>query len=245
MAIKDQAEVLWAAWIGKLPRTVRERVELLGGSTEAARAAGVSPGTVRRWVREEERAIPTTMAMAIETMGGVEEAARAAGVRPRTVKEWLRKERRGAEVGKRQAKHMAKLTTAATDKYLAARKPQGNQQTLHKAVMTSPRARQQAMSTRRAARMSTSGAHLSISAQVAVDTGRRQDVRWREIDLNFRGNIMQAPTQEFLKGRDKEAIDKLSDAFGSHYAVGTGWHFREIRSMRIREFGAGHGQTFG
>ncbi|MFD8386185.1 hypothetical protein ACFV2X_48095 [Streptomyces sp. NPDC059679] len=247
MAIKNRAEVLWRAWIGDTPRTVGERVRLLGGAQEAARHAGVTPGTVRRWIRKEESAMPTTVKKAVETFGGVDEAARRAGVTPRTIKAWQRKEERGQAIGNRQAQHIAKLTDAAVAKHtagLAAQRPKGNQAKLHQAVLASPQARKEAMSSRRAARISHSGAHLSISAQVMVDTGRRKDVRWREINLNFRNDIMSDPTNAFLAGNDEGAISKLGDAFGEHYAPGTGWQFGEIRSMEIKEFGAGPGGTF-
>ncbi|MFC9431517.1 hypothetical protein [Streptomyces sp. NPDC056987] len=244
MAIKDQAEVLWGAWIGKLPGTIRERVGLLGGADAAARAAGVTPGTVRRWMREEDKAVPRTVDKAVQKMGGVEEAARTAGVKPRTIKEWMRRERRGQEPGKRQAAHIAKLTGAAQKKHIAEQRPHGNQQKLHRATLRSPVARKAAMSSRRASRMSTSGVHVSMSARVIIDTGRRKDERWREINCNFRGDVMAEPTRAFLSGNDDEAKDKLSEAFGTNYAPGTGWQFGEIRSMTLGEFNPGNGGVF-
>ena len=244
MAIRNQAEVLWAAWVGHLPRTIRERVEVLGGARQAAEAAGVSPGTVRRWIREEERAMPTTVDKAVKEMGGIEEAARAAGVKPRTIKEWMRNERRGRTPGRRQAAHIAKLTKAATDKHFGAQRLTGNQAKLHDRMLASPAARQRAISPQRASRMSTSGAHLTINAKVVVDTGRRRDERWREINMNFRDDVMAAPTQAWLGGDDAGAVQKLGDAFGQHYAPGTGWAFGEIRSMEIGRFSPGNGGTF-
>jgi hypothetical protein len=243
MAIRHQAEVFWQAWIGKLPGTVRERVELLGVD-EAARVAGVKPDTVKGWVRDEEKAIPKTVDQAIKEMGDADQAARAAGVKPRTIKEWLRNERRGHTPGKRQAEHIAKLTKAAQEKHVASQRPRGNQAKLHKAVVASPQARQKAMSSRRAARMSNSGAHLQMSAKVAVDTGRRKDERWRQIDMNFRDDVMAEPTNAFLNGDDAGALSKLSDAFGEHYAPGTGWQFGEVRSMAIGEFNPSRGGVF-
>ncbi|WP_433860321.1 hypothetical protein [Streptomyces kronopolitis] len=244
MAAKNQGEVFWRAWIGDVPRSLREQVRLLGGVTEAARVVGRAPSTVRAWIRKEEAAIPKTATDAVREYGGVKEAARAAGVKPRTLQGWLRKERRGEEIGKRQAAHIAKLTDKAASKHEVEKKPKGAQAQLRDKVISSPTARQQAMSSRRAARISHSGAHLSISAKVKVDTGRRGDERWREINLNFRDDVMAEPTQAFLSGNDQATADKLSDAFGQHYAPGTGWNFEEFRGMQIKEFGAGSGGTF-
>lgn len=243
MAIKDQAQVLWRAWIGREPRTMRERVDLLGVD-EAARAAGVTPRTVKGWVRAEDKAMPKTVDQAVKEFGGYEAAARAAGVTPRTIKGWARAEARGRTPDKRQAAHIEQLTRAAREKHVAALKPRGNQAKLAAAVVKSPAARQRAMSSRRASRMSTSGAHLNITAKVTIDTGRRPDERWREINMNFRGDVMAEPTRAFLDGDDAGVMDKMSEAFGTHYAPGTGWKFGEMRSMEIGEFNPGNGGVF-
>ncbi|MFE0107469.1 hypothetical protein [Streptomyces sp. NPDC059009] len=243
MSIRNQGEVFWKAWIGKLPATIRERVGLVGVD-EAARLAGVQPRTIKDWVRAEDKAMPKTVEQAIKEMGGVDAAAHAAGVKPRTIKGWLRNERRGHTPGTRQAVHIGKLTDAAKQQHIASQKPRGNQAKLAKAVVASPKARQQAMSSRRAARMSSSGAHLQMNAKVIIDTGRRKDARWREIDMNFRDDIMAEPTQKFLNGDDAGALSKLGDAFGEHYAPGTGWQFGEVRSMSIGEFNPGRGGAF-
>ncbi|MFH8993151.1 hypothetical protein [Streptomyces sp. NPDC017940] len=244
MAIRNQAAVLWQAWIGKQPpRTVREGVDLVGVD-EAARIAGVRPRTIKDWLRREERAIPRTVGQAIQEMGGVDQAAQAAGVKPRTIREWLRGERRGRTPGQRQAAHIGKLTDAAKKQHIERQKPTGNQAKLTNGVISSPKARQQAMSSRRAARMSNSGAHLSMSAKVTVDTGRRKDERWRNISMNFRDDVMSGPTNSFLNGDDAGAIGKLGEAFGEHYAPGTGWQFGEIRGFQIGEFNPGAGGVF-
>ncbi|MET9162095.1 hypothetical protein ABZX56_30605 [Streptomyces parvulus] len=245
MAIRKQAEALWGAWVGRLPQTIRERVDLLGGARKAAEAIGVHPGTVRRWVRDEARAMPDNVAKAVKEMGGVDQAAQAAGVKPRTVKEWMRAERRGHTPGTRQAAHIGKLTQAATDKHLrASQRLQGNQAKLHDRMLASPTARRAAISPQRASRMQTSGAHLTITAKVTIDTGRRGDTRWRDINMNFRDDAMREPTQAWLGGDDAGAMQKLSDAFGQHYAPGTGWNFDEIRSMEIGRFNPTSGGVF-
>ncbi|MFK8851134.1 hypothetical protein [Streptomyces sp. Ac-502] len=244
MAIKDQRQVFWRAWIGDEPRTTRERVDLVGGAEEAARLAGVTPRTVKDWIRQEERAIPRTAADAVRTYGDVTEAARAAGVTPRTVRDWMRAEARGEPIGARKAQHIAKLTGGAAKRHLDEQRPRGNRAKLADAVLSSPAARQNAMSSRRAARMSTSGAHLSVNAKVKIDTGRRPDERWRQISLNFKDDVMAEPTNAFLSGDDEGVVDKLNAAFGDHYAPGTDWSFGEFRSLEIKEFGAGSGGTF-
>ncbi|MFJ2819120.1 hypothetical protein [Streptomyces sp. NPDC087294] len=238
----DKAEVLWNAWVGHLPRTIRERVDLLGGTAAAAEAAEVTPGTVRRWLREEQQAMPTTVDKAVRELGP-DGAAKAVGVKPRTIREWLRRERRGETPGKRRAAHIAKLTQAATDKHLAKRL-QGNKAKLHQQVIASPAARQRAISPQRASRMQTSGAHLTMTAKVTIDTGRRKDERWRTISMNFRDDVMREPTQAWLSGDDDAATNKLSNAFGEHYAPGTGWKFGEFRSMTIGRFSPGNGGVF-
>ncbi|WP_202240029.1 hypothetical protein [Actinacidiphila reveromycinica] len=241
MAIRDQAAVLWQAWIGDLPRTVADRVRLMGGAARAADAVGVSPGTVRRWVRDERQAT-TTVTGAIKTHGGVDEAARAAGVTPRTIRAWARQEARGRVPGVRQAKHIAKLTAAAADKRVSDQ-PTGNAAKLARAVLSSPTARQSAMNGRRAARISNSGAHVAIRAKVTVDTGKRKDERWRDISVNFSNDAMGPATDAFLAGDNTGTLDALNNLFGERYAPGTGWKFTEIRSMEIKGFG-GPGSTF-
>ncbi|MGW2865595.1 hypothetical protein [Streptomyces sp. NPDC001205] len=246
MAIKDQAQVFWRAWVGQEPRTMRERADLMG-LDEAARAGGVTPRTVKDWIRAEERAIPKTVDQAVKEMGGIEAAARAAGRTPKTIRGWLRGEQRGRTPGKRQAQHIEQLTNAAREKHIAALKPRGNQAKVAAAVLKSPQARQRAMSSRRASRMSTSGAHLTITAKVTIDTGRRPDERWREINMNFRDDKMAEPTQAFLSGNDTGkggVVDKLSKVFGDHYAPGTDWKFGEFRAMKIGKFDPSNGRVF-
>lgn len=243
MAIR-RGESLWAAFTGKQPpQTVRELVGLIGGTKEAASAAGVSPRTVRRWVQRERDETPTTVSDSVKELGE-KKAAKAAGVTSRTIRKWQQKEARGESIGKRQKNKMEKVINAANEQKSKDLRKNPNVQNLRTATLASPKARQSATSPRKMRSISKSGANISMVAKVVIDTGKRPDERWRNIQLNLNGTGLSEPTQEWLNGgSDEQVLGKLSTTFGRDYAPGTDWKFTEIRSMDFGPKG-GAGGTF-
>ena len=245
MAVKKPAEVLWRAFTGKAPpRTVREMVDAIGGTREAARAAGVTQRTVQKWRLAEDRATPRTVGDMVETLG-LTAAARAAKVSERTVRGWQRREERGQVLGPRQLQKVERVRVAAVDQHQARSRPRGNTDRLHDAVLNSAKARQAAINGRRAARIANTQANVTFRAKVIIDTGTRPDERWRDVKANFTGPVLKSSVASWLSGGSAEAVTgQLSEAFGQHYAPGTNWRFGEIRSMRIGDIRQGQGGFF-
>ncbi|MDJ0345875.1 hypothetical protein QMK19_35165 [Streptomyces sp. H10-C2] len=268
--MKNPTLLLWQAITGKsAPRSVTELVDAAGGTEKAARLAGVSPGTVRGWRRQEVAAKEAAQAAgadvrsAAAALGGTAAAAAAAGVSERTVRRWAQQERDGRAPGRRQQAHIDRLRAAA----VKAHEVQAKAQAAHKApnprkskllngVLNSAEARKRAVSPRRAQRIATGGARVQMKAYVTViSTDQMEDNRYRDqIDVEFRGEVLREPMQAWLNGESgKDVMGKLGNSFTDHYlhaeagarAAGAAWRFDNVRQMTISDPTPGAPMTFG